>query len=119
MSVDDRRTALVESAYRVIADHGVEGATTRRICAHAGMPLASFHYAFESRTALLWAVMEKAVPEDVSLMLESLLPVGGSSAVEEIDVEPQLPPPPRWMLMMGGAAIAALMGALLGGFMHI
>ena len=81
MSVDDRRTALVESAYRVIADHGVEGATTRRICAHAGMPLASFHYAFESRTALLWAVMEKAVPEDVSLMLESLLPVGESSAV--------------------------------------
>ena len=41
------------------------------------------------------------------------------AAVEEIDVEPQLPPPPRWMLMMGGAAIAALMGALLGGFMHI
>jgi hypothetical protein len=41
------------------------------------------------------------------------------AAVEEIDVEPQLPPTPRWMLMMGGAAIAALMGALLGGFMHI
>ncbi|GAC48824.1 TetR/AcrR family transcriptional regulator [Gordonia aichiensis] len=85
MSVDDRRTALVESAYRVIADHGVEGATTRRICAHAGMPLASFHYAFESRTALLWAVMEKAVPEDVSLMLESLLPIGGSSSAVGVE----------------------------------
>ena len=74
MSVDDRRTALVEAAYRVIADHGVEGATTRRICAHAGMPLASFHYAFESRTALLRAVMQTAVPEDLNQMLETLVP---------------------------------------------
>ena len=70
MSVDQRREALIESAYRVIADHGVEGATTRRICAHAKMPLASFHYAFESRTALLAAVMDKAVPFDITLMLE-------------------------------------------------
>lgn len=74
MSVDQRRSALIESAYRVIADHGVEGATTRRICAHAGMPLASFHYAFESRTALLSAVMETAVPSDINSMLEVILP---------------------------------------------
>ncbi|QMT02755.1 TetR/AcrR family transcriptional regulator [Gordonia jinghuaiqii] len=74
MSVDQRRKALVESAYRVIADHGVEGATTRRICAHAGMPLASFHYAFESRTALLCAVMETAVPVDIERMLHTVLP---------------------------------------------
>ncbi len=74
MSVDQRRSALIESAYRVIADHGVEGATTRRICAHAGMPLASFHYAFESRTALLCAVMETAVPTDIERMLHTLLP---------------------------------------------
>lgn len=73
MSVDQRRSALVESAYRVIADHGVEGATTRRICAHAGMPLASFHYAFESRTALLCAVMETAVPTDIERMLHAVL----------------------------------------------
>ena len=74
MSVDQRRSALLESAYRVIADHGVEGATTRRICAHAGMPLASFHYAFESRTALLCAVMETAVPTDIERMLHAVLP---------------------------------------------
>lgn len=74
MSVEERRTALVESAYRVIADHGVEGATTRRICAQAGMPLASFHYAFESRIALLCAVMEQAVPLDIYSILMSLMP---------------------------------------------
>ncbi len=75
MSVEQRRSALIESAYRAIADHGVEGATTRRICAHAGMPLASFHYAFESRTALLCAVMEQAVPPvDIERMLHSVMP---------------------------------------------
>ncbi|MGC4962610.1 TetR/AcrR family transcriptional regulator [Gordonia sp. DT218] len=75
MSVGERRSALIEAAYRVIADHGVEGATTRRICAHANMPLASFHYAFDSRTALLCAVMETAVPSDISRMLEAILPM--------------------------------------------
>ena len=38
--------------------------------------------------------------------------------VEE-DVEPTVPRPPQWMLLIAGAAVAALMGALLGGFMHI
>ncbi|MDS1115878.1 TetR family transcriptional regulator [Gordonia westfalica] len=87
MSVEQRRSALIESAYRVIADHGVEGATTRRICAHAGMPLASFHYAFESRTALLCAVMEQAVPVDIERMLHTVLPAadyGSTPTLEAI-----------------------------------
>jgi hypothetical protein len=37
----------------------------------------------------------------------------------EADVEPTLSTPPHWMIMIAGAAVAALMGALLGGFMHI
>jgi hypothetical protein len=37
----------------------------------------------------------------------------------EPDVEPNVSPPPYWMIMVAGAAVAALMGALLGGFMHI
>lgn len=37
----------------------------------------------------------------------------------EEEVEPALSPPPQWMMMIAGAAVAALMGALLGGFMHI
>lgn len=39
--------------------------------------------------------------------------------VEHVDLEPELSPPPRWMMMVAGAAVAALLGALLGGFMHI
>lgn len=37
-------------------------------------------------------------------------------AVVEEDAEPALRPPPTWMLLLAGAAIAALLGALLGGF---
>lgn len=85
MSVEQRRSALIESAYRVIADHGVEGATTRRICAHAGMPLASFHYAFESRTALLCAVMDHAVPVDIERMLHSVMPAAEFGPEPDLD----------------------------------
>jgi len=37
----------------------------------------------------------------------------------ELDVEPTLRPPPQWMLVLAGAAIAALIGGMVGGFMHI
>lgn len=37
----------------------------------------------------------------------------------ETDVEPALGTPPHWMIMIAGAGVAALTGALLGGFMHI
>jgi hypothetical protein len=40
-------------------------------------------------------------------------------AEEVVDVEPALPATPRWMIAVAGAAVAALMGALLGGFMHV
>ncbi len=53
MSSTDRRLAIVEAALRVIAETGVPGATTRAIVAEAGMPLASFHYAFASRDEMM------------------------------------------------------------------
>lgn len=74
MSVEDRRAALLDAAFQVIARHGVEGATTRRICAQAEMPLASFHYAFTSRDELLSSLIETAVPDDISEALEAIAP---------------------------------------------
>lgn len=59
--VPDRRTALVQAAVRVIARDGVAAATTRRIVAEAGMSLASFHYVFESRDALMAQLVETVV----------------------------------------------------------
>ena len=37
----------------------------------------------------------------------------------EEEAEPALRPPPSWMLMLAGAAVASLMGVLLGGFLNI
>jgi hypothetical protein len=46
-------------------------------------------------------------------------PAEAVAPIEHIDLEPELSPPPRWMLALAGAAVAALIGALLGGFMQI
>jgi AcrR family transcriptional regulator len=56
--LDDRRAALLSAAIRVIARDGLAASTTRAIVAEAGMPLGSFHYAFDSREALLAAVID-------------------------------------------------------------
>lgn len=80
MSVEDRRRALLDAAFAVIARHGVEGATTRRICAQAEMPLASFHYAFTSRDELLSSLIETAVPVDINAALEAIAPTDDALA---------------------------------------
>ncbi|MCE5290974.1 MAG: TetR/AcrR family transcriptional regulator [Nocardiaceae bacterium] len=54
----DRRNDLVAAAIRVIAEHGVDGATTRRIADDAKAPLATLHYCFHSKEALFAAVFE-------------------------------------------------------------
>lgn len=46
-------------------------------------------------------------------------PFGRREAMEDVDAEPQLRPPPRWLIVLAGVAVAALMGAMLGAFMHV
>lgn len=53
-----RRQDFVEATVKVIAEHGVASATTRRIAAAAGCPLASLHYVFHTKDDLLYAVYE-------------------------------------------------------------
>lgn len=53
-----RRQDFVEATVKVIAEHGVANATTRRIAAAAGCPLASLHYVFHTKDDLLYAVYE-------------------------------------------------------------
>ncbi|WP_431218409.1 TetR/AcrR family transcriptional regulator [Leifsonia xyli] len=62
--VADRRTALVQAALRVVARDGVAAASTRRIVAEAGMPLASFHYVFASRDELMAHLIDAAVESE-------------------------------------------------------
>ena len=53
IAVEDRRTALLDAAVRVIGRAGMGGASTRAIAAEAGMPTASFHYVFASYDAMV------------------------------------------------------------------
>lgn len=48
-----RRRDLVEAGLRVIAREGMHGATVRAIVAEAGVPLATFHYVFDSRDQMI------------------------------------------------------------------
>lgn len=60
----ERRAALVEAAIRVVAREGIAHATTRAVVAEAGMSLASFHYAFESRDELIDEVIRTVVERE-------------------------------------------------------
>lgn len=55
-SASDRRADFVAAAVVVIAEHGVDGATTRRIAEQANAPLASLHYVFHTKEDLFGAV---------------------------------------------------------------
>ncbi|RFS87378.1 TetR/AcrR family transcriptional regulator [Actinomadura spongiicola] len=54
-----RRVDFLNATLRVIAEHGVAGATTRRIAEEAGAPLATLHYCFHTKHELFWAVFER------------------------------------------------------------
>jgi TetR/AcrR family transcriptional regulator, regulator of biofilm formation and stress response len=56
-----RRQQLVAAAFRVIGRDGFAAATTRRVCAEAGAPLAAFHYCFASKQELLAELTEQTM----------------------------------------------------------
>jgi AcrR family transcriptional regulator len=61
-----RRQQLVAAAFRVIGRDGFAAATTRRVCAEAGAPLASFHYCFASKQELLTELTEQTMAKLVA-----------------------------------------------------
>jgi AcrR family transcriptional regulator len=60
---DATRDRVIEGAIRVLSATGVVGATTRRIAAESGVRLATLHYHFDSKSALLLAVFEALIDE--------------------------------------------------------
>ncbi|WP_051214943.1 TetR/AcrR family transcriptional regulator [Granulicoccus phenolivorans] len=52
LSVSERRALLIEGAWTLMKREGVAAATTRAICAEAGMPHGAFHYCFRSKQEL-------------------------------------------------------------------
>ena len=60
---EERREQLIDATIRVIAEHGREAATSRRIADAAGAPLASIHYTFGSLESLIGAAYARALDQ--------------------------------------------------------
>ena len=71
--VIDRRTALVGAAYQRIASDGFEGLRTRDVAADAGVNIATLHYYFPTKEALIRGVIGQAMQKFLETM-----PEGGS-----------------------------------------
>jgi AcrR family transcriptional regulator len=59
------RERVIQGAMRALSKHGVTATTTRKIAAECGVPLATLHYHFESKSALLLAVLD-AINEETT-----------------------------------------------------
>jgi AcrR family transcriptional regulator len=55
---EDRRRALVQAAFNQIAERGFEGLRTREVAAEVGVNIATLHYYFPSKEALIRGVVE-------------------------------------------------------------
>lgn len=64
--VAERRAQLLDAAWSVMTEHGFAAATTRAICARAGVAQGAFHYCFDSRDELLREIAVRLLPEQVA-----------------------------------------------------
>ena len=58
---EDRRQALILAAYNQIADRGFEGLRTREVAAEVGLNIATLHYYFPTKEALIRGVVDYAM----------------------------------------------------------
>ena len=56
-----RREQLVLAAFHQVAEHGFEGLRTREVAAEAGVNIATLHYYFPTKEALIRGVLEHAI----------------------------------------------------------
>ncbi|HEX3630692.1 MAG TPA: helix-turn-helix domain-containing protein, partial [Candidatus Dormibacteraeota bacterium] len=61
LSSEYRREDLVNAAFRQIAAHGFEGLRTREVAAEAGVNVATLHYYFPTKEALIRGVIGHAM----------------------------------------------------------
>ena len=73
----DRRRALVEAAYNRIADAGFEGLRTRDVAADVGVNVATLHYYFPTKEALIRGVVGHALRK-----FGATMPERGSAAFQ-------------------------------------
>ena len=71
----DRRQDLVRAAYELIARLGFEGLRTRDVASAAGVNVATLHYYFPTKEALIGDVLKHAMQR-----FRTSMPAGGSPA---------------------------------------
>jgi AcrR family transcriptional regulator len=71
---EPRRQQLVRAAFHQVAQRGFEGLRTRDVAAEAGVNIATLHYYFPTKEALIGAVLEHAM----SRFLTTLQPHGSA-----------------------------------------
>src|SRR5918911_1825327 len=74
----DRRRALVDAAFRRLARDGFEGLRTRDVAADVGINIATLHYYFPTKEALVRAVIGQAMQRFIRTM------PGDGSPVEQL-----------------------------------
>jgi AcrR family transcriptional regulator len=70
----EHRSAIVAAAIRLMAREGVAAASTRRVAAEAGVPQATIHYVFGTKTELYRAVIEAVTSNLVRAVEAGLAP---------------------------------------------
>jgi AcrR family transcriptional regulator len=76
----ERRQAIVQAAYRTLAEKGFEGLRMREIAKNAGVDHSTLHYYFAGKEALIDGVVDHIVQD---------LAIGRSQATESAEVSPR------------------------------
>ncbi|MET3987973.1 TetR/AcrR family transcriptional regulator [Streptomyces sp. PvR034] len=74
MPLAERRRQLTAAAIRAMTRDGVSRTTTRSIAAEAGVSLSVFHYCFDSKQALLEAVLTTISDDYITVVREAIRP---------------------------------------------
>jgi TetR/AcrR family transcriptional regulator, regulator of cefoperazone and chloramphenicol sensitivity len=83
---DDRRRSLVAAAYDLVVAHGFEGLRTRGIAERAGVNIATLHYYFPTKEALIAGVAERLAGEFIGVHATSV-PAARSPALTRLRQE--------------------------------
>src|SRR5258708_37715371 len=75
-----RSKQLIEIAYRLIAQKGLEGFRTRDVAEAAGIDTGTLHYHFPTKEALVQAVVEHLVED-----FRTIRPAGSASPGNALD----------------------------------
>lgn len=76
----------MEAAIQVVAEHGLAGATTRRIAERAESPLGALHYCFKNKDQLIDLIIEEGVTR-LAAAFERVDPGSGFAATIRADID--------------------------------